>query len=232
MKKPRVLIVDDDPLIRKFVGANLKARNHEVLEAENGAQAMDVLHGNKIDLVILDIMMPKLDGYEVCRRMRRQSAVPIMMLSAKDDQSDKLRCLELGADDYMTKPFSLSELLGRVDAIFRRTRDVPQEARSTQFVSGDMEIDYNRRRVYLRGFDVKLTKTEYEILAYLATNAGRIISPQFILEKIWGEDNIENSRRLWVNISRLRKKMHNISPDADYLQTRSGMGYFVSGSPR
>jgi DNA-binding response OmpR family regulator len=232
MNKTRILVVDDDPFLRKFVGVNLQARHHEVVFAENGLQALEILGQEHPDLIVLDIMMPYLDGFEVCRRVRENSAVPIIMLSAKDGQTDKLRCLELGADDFLTKPFSLSELLWRVNVLLRRAQKFNSAAGGAGFSCRDLEIDYVRQRVYLKGQEVELTKTEYNILTFLAMNAGRVINSQFILEKVWGEAYIDKYRMLWVNVSRLRRKLNDISCDVDYIHTRPGRGYLLSGRNR
>jgi two-component system, OmpR family, KDP operon response regulator KdpE len=228
MQKPRILVVDDDPGIRKFVRANLDARDYEVLLAENGMEAITVFKKESVDLVILDIMMPFLDGYEVCRRIRETSKVPIIMLSAKDGENDKLRCLELGADDYLTKPFSLNELLCRIKVIFRRTAENNFSLPNSRFNCGELEIDYNRHMVFVKGEDANLTDTEYKILSFLSMNAGRIIAPEYILEKVWGGNHLEKHHLLWVNMCRLRNKLSRISAGSNYIQTRPGLGYLMT----
>jgi DNA-binding response OmpR family regulator len=231
MQKLRILVVDDDPGIRKFVRANLDARDYEVLLAVNGIEALNVFVKEPLDLIILDIMMPYMDGYEVCRRIREGSKVPIIVLSAKDEERDKLRCLELGADDYITKPFSLNELLCRIKVIFRRTRTNNYGLTTSIFICGELEIDYNRHLVFLRGLDVNLTDKEYKILSFLALNAGRIIAPEYILEKVWGHDSLDKHNLLWVNICRLRNKLNLISTGNNFIQTRPGLGYLLSLNP-
>jgi DNA-binding response OmpR family regulator len=228
MQKLKVLIVDDDPGIRKFIRANLDARDYEVLLAENGVAALKVFEKEPTDLIILDIMMPYLNGFEVCRKIRENSEVPIIMLSAKDSENDKLRCLELGADDYITKPFSLNELLCRIKVLFRRSRVNNYAMTNSRFNCGELEIDYNRHMVFLKGKDVNLTDTEYKILSFLAMNAGRIIAPEYILEKVWGENQLEKHHLLWVNICRLRTKLNRVYAGNNYIQTRPGLGYLMS----
>jgi DNA-binding response OmpR family regulator len=230
MHKPKVLLVDDDPGIRKFVRANLDARNYDVVLAENGLEALSVFNQGPLDLVLLDIMMPKLDGYEVCRQIREMSTVPIIMLSAKDGENDKLRCLELGADDYVTKPFSLNELLCRIKVIFRRTREDITAVPNNKFSCGDLEIDYDRQMVSCKGQDVNLTETEYKILTFLSLNAGRIIAPEYILEKVWGQDHLHEHHLLWVNICRLRIKLNRVS-GSNFIQTRPHLGYMMTLNP-
>jgi two-component system, OmpR family, KDP operon response regulator KdpE len=227
MVQTRVLIVDDDPLIRKFIHANLKCRNYEVFLAENGQQALELLQRQNVELVLLDIMMPVLDGFEVCRRLREWSQVPIIILSARDGETDKLRCLEIGADDYLTKPFSLNELLSRLKVVLRRSQKYPYAAVSSRFGDGKLEIDFDRQLVLLSGKEIQLTVTEYRILVFLAGNAGRIVAPEFILEKVWGQKFLHNNRLLWVNISRLRRKLNCEKGRNGYVQTRPGLGYYL-----
>jgi DNA-binding response OmpR family regulator len=227
MMKPKILIVDDDPLIRKFIRANLEIRNYEVSLAENGLAALEALRKESVDLVLLDIMMPKLDGFEVCRSLREWSKVPIIILSAKDGETDKLRCLEIGADDYLTKPFSLNELLTRIKVVLRRAQKSQYPVASASFGDGELEIDFNRQTVLLSGKDIPLTATEYKILTFLAANSGRIVAPEFILEKVWGQKFMDKNRLLWVNISRLRKKLNSAKGRNGYIQTRPGMGYYL-----
>lgn len=226
MYKPVVMVVDDDPSIRKFISANLTARQYDVRVARDGQEALNLFRDGFFDLIILDIMMPGLDGFEVCRQIKENSRVAIIMLSAKDGESDKVRCLELGADDYMTKPFSLNELLLRVKAVLRRV----ESANSIQINSyrkGDLVVDYSADRVFVKGQEIELTSTEYKLLSYLTMNAGRIVSPQYILEKVWGQSFIDKPRVLWVNLSRLRHKLVSIDPDLDIITTKPGMGYVV-----
>jgi DNA-binding response OmpR family regulator len=227
MTKPKILIVDDDPTIRKFIRANLEARNYDVLLAENGMIALEILRENSVDLILLDIMMPRLDGFEVCRSLREWSKVPIIMLSAKDGESDKLRCLEIGADDYLTKPFSLAELLTRIKVVLRRVQKSQYPTTSKCFGDGGLEIDFDRQIVSLNGKDIALTITEYKILSFLAANAGRIVAPEFILEKVWGQKYMDQNRLLWVNMSRLRRKINGEKGRNGYIQTRPGMGYYL-----
>ena len=227
MNKPSILVIDDNMMIRKFVKANLVARNYEVLLATNGIEAMAVFEKYKPNLLILDIVMPEMDGFTVCRLVREKSNVPIIMLSAKDDERDKMRCLELGADDYLSKPFSLVELLLRVKVVLRRSQDLFSEALTPAFRLEDLEINYNQHSVYLKSHELNLTAIEYKILAFLTMNAGRLISTQLILEKVWGEDHIEKKPLLWVNLSRLRRKLKEFDNTRDYIYTKPGMGYMI-----
>jgi DNA-binding response OmpR family regulator len=229
MVKPGVLVVDDDISIRKFIRANLEARGYSVQIASNGKEALEYFHSGKPDLVILDIMMPVMDGFETCRVIREHSNVPIIMLSAKDGEHDKIRCLEMGADDYLPKPFSLNELLWRVKAILRRVGNSRQEGCLTSYQNQDLDltVNYDNRQVLLKGKEVELTSTEFKILSYLTMNAGRIISPEFILEKVWGQKRKDSPRVLWVNMSRLRRKLAGENSREEIIKTKPGLGYLV-----
>ena len=227
MNKPCILVVDDDTSIRKFIRANLDARNYEVLLATDGVEAMRLFAEHTLDLIVLDIMMPEMDGFQVCRLVREKSKVPIIMLSAKEGEGDKLRCLELGADDYLTKPFYLNELLLRIKAVLRRSQNLNSQVSSPMVTIGDLEIDYQNHLVYLKGHELNLTITEYKILTFLANNAGRIISPQLIMENVWGADYIGKPRVLWVNLSRLRRKLKEWDINREYIYTKPGLGYII-----
>jgi DNA-binding response OmpR family regulator len=229
MVKQDILVVDDDISIRKFVRANLVARGYNVLVVANGKEALESFQTKVPDLVILDIMMPLMDGFETCRRIRERSSVPIIMLSAKEDEKDKIRCLELGADDYLPKPFSLTELLWRVKAVLRRLGDSKKEGNLINYHNLDQElvINYDNQQVLLKGKEIELTSTEYRILSYLTMNAGRIIAPEFILEKIWGQKYVNSPRVLWVNICRLRRKLTCGEGHEEIIKTKPGLGYFI-----
>jgi DNA-binding response OmpR family regulator len=227
MKSSRILIVDDDPSIRKFIRANLEARDYEVLQAADGESALNILEKDQPDLIILDIMMPKMDGFEVCRRVREWSKIPIIMLSARDGEMDKVSCLDCGADDYMTKPFSLKELLSRIMAVLRRTKIDAGESTLSKFQNGDLEIDFSRHTVNLKGEQIDLTACEYKILVYLALNAGRVVTPNQLLEKVWGEEYFGDFRVLQVNVCRLRRKLKDDAKNPSFIQTKPGIGYTI-----
>ena len=227
MKTVRVLIVDDDPAIRKFIRANLEARSYQVFLAADGEEAIQVIETELPDLILLDIMMPKVNGLEVCRRIRTWSEIPIIILSAREGEMDKVKCLDCGADDYLTKPFSLRELLSRIKAVLRRSPDNAENVIQSRYCQGDLEVDLGKNRVILEGLDITLTKTEYKILSYLVVNAGRVITPNQILAKIWGEDYIGDNHMVQVFIARLRKRLKDDSKEAKYIETRSGIGYTI-----
>jgi DNA-binding response OmpR family regulator len=230
MKSSRILIVDDDPSIRKFIRSNLEARDYEVLQAADGESALNVLEKDQPDLIILDIMMPKMDGFEVCRRVREWSKIPILMLSARDVEIDKVRCLDCGADDYLTKPFSIKELLSRIMAVLISKKADAGESPLLKIQNGDLEIDISRHTVNLNGEPVDLTTCEYKILVYLALNAGRVVTPNQLLEKVWGEEYFGDFRVLQVNVCRLRRKLKDDAKNPSFIQTKPGIGYTIMKS--
>jgi DNA-binding response OmpR family regulator len=227
MKKMKVLFVDDDASIRKFVRANLEARDYQVFLAADGEEALKIVESELPDLILLDIMMPKLDGMEVCQRIREWSKIPIIMLTARESENDKVKCLDCGADDYLTKPFSLRELLSRIKAVLRRTLDKDDTVVKPNYVMGDLEVDLLRSRVYISGQEINLTRTEYKILSYLVTNAGRVITPDQILGKVWGEEYCGDNHIVQVSMARLRKCLSDNGRTPRYIETRMGIGYMM-----
>jgi DNA-binding response OmpR family regulator len=226
MKQTYILVVDDDPSIRKFIKANLEARDYRVAQAGDGKEAIQIIEEELPDLILLDIMMPQMDGFQVCKVIREWSQIPIIMLSARDSEIDKIKCLDTGADDYLTKPFSLKELLSRINAVLRRSQITnAANAPLPRFVNGNLVVDYGRQVVTLEEKPVDLTGLEYKILVYLTLNAGRIITPNQLLEKIWGEEYAGDSRLLQVNICRLRRKLKDSIKNPRYIQTKPGIGY-------
>ncbi len=225
MKTPRILIVDDDPAIRKFIRANLTARGYEVFLALDGEDGLRVIETEMPDLVLLDIMMPKIDGLEVCRRVREWSKIPIIMLSARAGEMDKVKCLDCGADDYLTKPFSLRELLSRIKAVLRRVGDGSEKSTVFRYQIGDLIIDLNQNRVSLNEKDISLTATEFKIISYLAVNAGRMLTYDQILTKVWGEEYAGDNHLLQVSIARIRKKLNDNGKKSQYFENRIGIGY-------
>jgi DNA-binding response OmpR family regulator len=228
MRKPRILIADDEPAIRKFVRANLEARDYETLLAVDGSEAIGTMEKELPDLVILDIMMPRIDGFDVCRQIREWSQVPIIILSARGAEIDKVKCLEMGADDYITKPFGIEELMARVKAIMRRAKASNESAGLPEYHSGDLTVDFARHLVTLGGVDLNLTATEYRILSYLAMNAGCIIIADQLLDHVWGDEYSGADHLLQVNIGRLRQKLGDNARNPRYIQTRAGIGYMMT----
>jgi DNA-binding response OmpR family regulator len=229
MKMPRILIVDDDPAIRKFIKANLEARDYEVLQAADGEEGLKLVEMEMPDLILLDIMMPKVNGFEVCLRLREWNEIPIIILSAREGEMDKVKCLDCGADDYLTKPFSLRELLSRIKAVLRRTQIIPATGRA-KYVKDDLEVDFTSNTAVLRGQLLDLTAIENKILVYLAANAGQIITPNQLLEHIWGEEYVGDYSVLQVNVCRLRGKLQDDAKHPRYIKTKPGIGYMILGN--
>jgi len=225
MKKTRILVVDDELSIIKFLRANLEAKGYNVLAAMDGAQALQTFEMELPDLVVLDIMMPKMDGFEVCRRLREWSQVPVIMLSALGDEGDKVKCLDLGADDYITKPFGASELTARVRAVLRRTEGAGTIPTQPSFTSGDLEINFVKRRVTVAGNEVKLTPTEYALLQEFVLNAGKVLTHTYLLNKVWGSEYREDTQYLHVFVRRLRAKLELDPTNPRYILTVPGVGY-------
>jgi two-component system, OmpR family, KDP operon response regulator KdpE len=221
----RILLAEDEAALRDFVSRNLRARGFEVLEASNGLEAMAVWEREDPHLLILDIMMPRMDGLEVCRRVREHSAVPIIVLTALDTESDKVAALDLGADDYLTKPFGVEELLARVRAVLRRTQwEVMLPTGDTKHY-GDLEIDLTGHIVRLRGAEVRLSPTEFSLLGLLVTNVGKVLTHRMLLQSIWGPEYGGEAEYLRVYINRLRHKLESDSANPRYLLTEPGVGY-------
>ncbi len=225
IKVKRILLAEDEVALRDFVSRNLRARGFEVLEASNGLEAVAVWERENPHLLILDIMMPRMDGLEVCRRVREHSAVPIIVLTALDMESDKVAALDLGADDYLTKPFGVEELLARVRAVLRRSQweVMPLVGGIKQF--GDLEIDLTGHIVRLRGKEVRLSPTEFALLKQLVTNAGKVLTHRMLLQSIWGPEYGGEAEYLRVYINRLRHKLEPDSANPRYLLTEPGVGY-------
>jgi two-component system, OmpR family, KDP operon response regulator KdpE len=223
--KATVLVVDDEKPLRDFVRRNLEARGFRVLSANNGQEALAVFQANNIDLVILDIMMPQLDGLETTRRIRQESIVPIIILTAMGEESDKVRAFDYGADDYLTKPFGLGELLGRVKAVLRRSRwsepDVPNEV----IVRGELIADLEQHSVTHNGEPLELTPTEFNLLIYLMKNAGKVLPHRAILQHVWGPEYGEEAEYLRVYMGRLRQRLEKDPLNPRYIQTERGVGY-------
>jgi two-component system KDP operon response regulator KdpE len=226
MKKTRILVVDDEPETLKYVGANLKARGYEVVTAADGSEALKQAAEDVFDLVLLDITMPGPDGFAVCQALRQHSTVPIIMLSARGQEKDKVRALDLGADDYLTKPFGIEELLARARSTLRRSQHDTSTA--GPLVIGDLTINFAERRVTRGGEEVKLTPTEYELLVQLARSAGKVLSHTTLLQRVWGPEYGEESDYLWAYMRRLRRKLEAEPDHPRYLLTEPGVGYRLS----
>ena len=223
-RKPLILVVDDDPGILKLVTLNLELEGYQVMTAGDGKTALQLIENEQPTLVILDVMMPGLDGFQVCERVRQFSDVSILMLTAKGRSEDVINGLNKGADDYVVKPFSSDELLARVRAILRRAR-FPEEMPQPPFVSGDLVIDFAQHRVTSGADEVLLTPTEYRILCLLARNAGKAITQDHLLSEVWGQEYCGDTHILQVAVARLRKKIGEDAGSPKYIVTRPGIGY-------
>ncbi len=226
-KKPTVLVVDDDIRMLRMMKRMLELEGFAAQMADGGDPALRMFEKETPDLVLLDVMMPDLDGYSVCQRIREFSQVPIIMVTARDQDREKVEGLDAGADDYVTKPFSASELAARVRAVLRRTRGQARP-RESAFQYKDMRVDFTAHRVMVKGRELRLTSTEYRLLSYLSLNAGRVITPDQLLDKVWGEEYVGAPHLLQVNIARLRKKLGDSARNPVYITTRPGIGYIIS----
>jgi DNA-binding response OmpR family regulator len=226
-RAPRILLVDDEQSIQTLLSYPLRKDGYEVVQATDGHEALARFGESSFDLVVLDVMMPRLDGLEVCRRMRARSSVPIIMLTAKADEIDKVLGLELGADDYITKPFSLREFRSRVKAALRRAgmprRDpaVDEEPLDVH----ELRVDFAKRSVRVRGEEVQTTYVEFEILTALATSPGRVWTRDMLLTRIWGDSAYRDPRTIDVHIRHLREKLETDAKEPEYLFTVRGVGY-------
>jgi len=223
---PRILLVDDEESLQKLLSYPLRSDGYEVVAAADGQEALDRFDEGSFDLVVLDVMLPRVDGFDVCRKLRARSAVPIIMLTAKAEEFDKVLGLELGADDYITKPFSMREFRSRVKAVLRRAELVRSDDDGDEpLVQGDLTIDFGKRQVEVRGEPVRLTYVEFEILATLARAPGRVFSRTMLLERLWGDSQYRDPRTIDVHIRHLREKLERDAKSPEYLFTVRGVGY-------
>jgi two-component system response regulator VicR len=226
---PKILIVDDEPPIVDVLSYNLKQANYEVVVAWDGEQALDLARQEQPDLVILDLMLPRLDGLEVCRILRRERDVPIIMLTARDAEVDRVVGLELGADDYVVKPFSVRELTARVKNVLRRAVPRAEEPAAPNAIQvGALVVDAARHEVYLGPVELELTTLEFELLHTLARHAGRLLSREQLLEQVWGYDYHGDLRVVDAVVKRLRAKLRQAAPNTEMIITVRGVGYKLS----
>jgi DNA-binding response OmpR family regulator len=221
----RILLVDDEQSVQTLLSYPLRKDGYHVTSALDGREALERFTESRFDLVILDLMLPKLDGVEVCRQLRRHSQVPIIMLTAKGSETDKVAGLEVGADDYITKPFSMREFRSRVKAALRRSRMVGEPPEDEPIELGELTIDPARRLVTLRDDEVAVTYVEFEILAALARSPGRVLSRETLLEHVWGGSDYRDPRTVDVHIRHLREKLESDPKLPEYLLTVRGVGY-------
>ena len=223
----RILVVDDEPDVVESVrlGFTLQWREVDVIGAGDGETALDLVEREHPDIVLLDVGLPGIDGYEVLRQIRVFSDVPVVMLTARDDAMDKVKGLELGADDYVTKPFNHLELMARVKAVLRRLEMPAPTSRAPSFQAGDLEVDFARQEARLHGERLDLTPTEYKLLYHLVRNAGHILEHGTLLAKVWGREYVDEVDYIRVYIRRLREKLGDSSESPRYIQTERGLGY-------
>jgi DNA-binding response OmpR family regulator len=221
----RILLVDDEQSIQTLLSFPLRRDGYHVTSALDGREALERFAEARFDLVILDLMLPKLDGVEVCRQLRRHSQVPIIMLTAKGSETDKVAGLEVGADDYITKPFSMREFRSRVKAALRRSRMVGKPPADEAIDHGELTIDSGRRMVTLREQEVNVTYVEFEILSALARSPGRVLSRETLLEHVWGDSEYRDPRTVDVHIRHLREKLEGDPKEPEFLFTVRGVGY-------
>ena len=226
----KILVVDDEKLIVKGLKFSLEQDDYEVDAAYDGEEGLELATRNAYDIILLDLMLPKMDGYEVCQRIREFSDVPIIMLTAKGDDMDKIMGLEYGADDYMTKPFNILEIKARIKAIIRRSRSKEKEEAASDGIIKDkgLIMDTAARRLTIDGESYSLTSKEFEVLELLVRNKGRVFSREELLTKIWGEDYDGDERTVDVHVRRLREKIEKNPKEPEYVFTRWGVGYYYS----
>jgi two-component system, OmpR family, KDP operon response regulator KdpE len=224
MGEGRILVVDDEPQIRRVMRATLVTEGYEVADARSGDDALDLLHSEKYDLILLDINMPGITGIETCRQIRLVSDVSIIMMTVRDTESDKVAALDVGADDYVTKPFSMPEMLARIRATMRRTGSSAASELSNLRI-GDVDIDFRARRLTAHGKQIRLSSKEFDLLSYMASHANRAIPHEELLHAVWGPDYGEEREYLRVFINRLRKKIEPSPQDPQYLLKEPWIGY-------
>ncbi len=218
--------MDDELSVQKLLAYPLRKEGYDVVPALDGREALERLRDNNFDLVVLDVMLPRMDGFDVCRAIRSRSTVPIIMLTAKTEETDKVLGLELGADDYITKPFSVREFRSRVKAVLRRAALAQPEAQFEEPIdAGDLSIDFEKRSVVVRGESVRLTYVEFEIIAALARAPGRVFSRTMLLERVWGDASYRDPRTIDVHIRHLREKLEEEPKTPELILTVRGVGY-------
>ena len=220
-----ILVVDDEPRIIEAVSMNLELDGYQVSGASNGHEALHKLTEDLPDLIILDVMMPEMDGFETLTKIREVSTVPVIMLTVKGEEIDKVKGLDLGADDYVTKPFSPQELVSRVKAALRRV-EMPTPAPKTEiWIDDSLSIDFSRRKVIVRGKEIRLRPTEYRLLYQLVSNAGRVLTHETLLRRVWGYEYRDENQYLWLYITYLRQKIEDDPKHPKYILGERGIGY-------
>lgn len=225
----RILVVDDEQAVLDLLVYNLRKAHYAVSTANNGRQALDLACQVEPDLILLDLMLPEVDGLDVCRELRRDSKVPIIMITARGEEVDRVVGLELGADDYLCKPFSMRELMARVKAVLRRTQPPPVDTAPILTGPGGLRLDVERREAAVGSIPIDLTRLEFDLLYVLLLNAGRVLTRERLLEQVWGYDFVGGTRVVDSVVKRLRARLRSIDPQADNIQAVRGLGYKYSG---
>jgi DNA-binding response OmpR family regulator len=223
----RILVVDDEPRYLHLLEANLQTKEYEVFTATDGEEALESFSVNPVDLILLDVMLPRIDGFAVCQRIRQYSNVPIIILTAKGEEQDRVRGLDVGADDYLVKPFSVMELLARVRAVLRRAQ-VSETGQDRFFTHGNLRIDFARAEVWQGDQPAYLSATEYRLLLQFTHNIGKVMSAEELLTGVWGPEYRDDKEILWVTIARLRQKVEDDPHMPKHIATRSGLGYLMT----
>lgn len=225
----RVLVVDDEPAVTDLLAYNLRKAHYEVLTAADGSTALRLAKESKPDLILLDLMIPEVDGFDVCRELRKSSGVPIIMITARGEEIDRVVGLELGADDYVTKPFSVRELLARVKAVLRRAQNDGEEKQPSAILRGpgNLLMDIEGRTVTVGDTSIELTRLEFDLLHRLLMNSGRVLTRERLLEQAWGYDYVGDTRAVDSAVKRLRAKLREASPEADSIESVRGLGYRI-----
>lgn len=223
----KILVVDDEPRYLRLLEANLRSDGYEVITAADGLQAVETFSASPVDLILMDVMMPNLDGFAACQRIRQFSNVPIIILTAKGEEQDRVRGLDMGADDYLVKPFSATELLARVRAVLRRSQVSKDVSQSRFFEHDNLRIDFARAEVWRGNQAVFLSATEYRLLLQFAHNVGVVMSAEDLLSSVWGQEYRNDKEILWVSIARLRQKLEEDAHAPKHIVTRSGLGYLM-----
>lgn len=222
-----ILVVDDEPRYQQLLKVNLEPEGYEVLTAGNGLDALEMVVNQHPDLIILDIMMPVLDGISTCERIRQFSSVPVIILTARGEETDRVRGFNVGADDYVVKPFSAIEMVARVRAVLRRSQTTEQVFPNRYFIHGNLKIDFARAEVCIDNKQVNLSATEYRLLIQFASHAGQVLSPEELLVAVWGPQYNEDKEILWVGIARLRQKLEDRTSSPIHILTKAGFGYLM-----
>jgi two-component system KDP operon response regulator KdpE len=220
----KVLVIDDEPQIRRALRVFLEHNNHQVFLASSGEEGLDQAVANSPELVILDLAMPGISGYEVCRQLRTWTKTPIIVLSVRDREEDKVKALDMGADDYLTKPFGMGELLARMRAVYRRS-SADDEASEADFTCDELHIDFAHRLVTVNGKEVHLTPKEYDLLRFMSMNVNRVLTHRQLLSKVWGPEYVDDTHTLRVHIANLRNKVESNPERPKFIQTEPRIGY-------